>query len=215
MPRQSRVALGTQALRCSCALALLASGVAHAAPSPTNLSTEPVSSDARFDARAEQSVAPARWSPARDEVVEKRQREKVRAWLLSVEAVTHAPLDLGFQAGIETPFGLRLFGGYGWVPQAYSGFLTNLAGSASGDPQAEVMLNRADYRGHTFRVQVGVRPFRKLGFYGDVGYSRLSVNGALDLSNSGVAALERFGGGYEADTVLDLWLFELGYQGEI
>ncbi|HWA75202.1 MAG TPA: hypothetical protein VG937_22855, partial [Polyangiaceae bacterium] len=46
-------------------------------------------------------------------------------------------------------------------------------------------------------------------------YSRLSVNGALDLSNSGVAALERFGGGYEADTVLDLWLFELGYQGEI
>lgn len=135
--------------------------------------------------------------------------------MLSVEGVTHAPLDVGFQAGIEAPFGLRLFGGYGWVPEAYSSFLTGLAGSASGDPQAKVMLDNASYQGHTFRVQVGFRPFRGSGLYGDVGYSRLAVDGALDLANSGVASLSGYGGGYQAHTVLDLWLFELGYQGEV
>jgi hypothetical protein len=215
MPRKSKVELGKPALRCSWALALLFSGVAYAAPSsPSNIGREPNSAQT-FDAGAEQNSSAARWSPPRDELAEKRQREKVRAWLLSVEGVTHAPLDLGFQAGLEAPFGLRLFGGYGWVPEAYSGFLTNLAGSASGDAQAKVMLNNADYRGHTVRFQVGIRPFRKLGLYGDVGYSRLNVDGALDLANSGVPALERLGGGYEAHTALDLWLFELGYQGEI
>jgi hypothetical protein len=135
--------------------------------------------------------------------------------LLSVEAVTHAPLDLGVQAGVETPFGLRLFGGYGWVPSAYSGLLTGIAASASGDARAELLLRRANYQGHTWRIQLGVRPFRSLGFYGDVGYAKLSVDSSLDLSESGVPELAGLGGGYEAHTDVDLWLFELGYQGEV
>jgi hypothetical protein len=135
--------------------------------------------------------------------------------MLSVEGVTHAPLDIGFQAGLEAPIGLRLFGGFGWVPEAYSGFLTSIAASASGDAQAELLLERATYRGHTLRVQAGIRPFRQLGFYGDIGYTRLSVDGALDLSDSGIPSLQGLGGGYQAHTVIDLWLIELGYQSEI
>jgi len=151
----------------------------------------------------------------RDEISEQRGRKLRQAWLLSVEAVTHAPLDLGLQAGVEAPFGLRVFGGYGWVPAAYSNLLTGIAASASNDARAELLLNRAHYQGHTLRIQLGVRPFRNLGFYGDAGYARLSVDSSLDLSDSGVPALAGLGGGYEARTDVDLWLFELGYQSEI
>lgn len=177
---------------------------ARPAPEPMGFQTVP-----QVRGGASTTVVP------RDELADQRARKRREAWLLSFEGVTHAPLDLGFQAGLETPFGLRLFGGYGWVPSAYSSFLTGIAASANSDPQADILLERADYQGHTLRVQVGFRPFRSLGFYGDVGYARLHVDGALDLSQTGVPELQGFGGGYRADTDVDLWLFELGYQGEI
>jgi hypothetical protein len=76
-------------------------------------------------------------------------------------------------------------------------------------------LDRADYSGHTWRVQAGLRPFRALGLYGDFGYARLRAKGSLDLSSAGVPALAQLGGGYRADTTLDMWLVELGYQAEL
>ena len=136
-------------------------------------------------------------------------------WLLSLEAVTHAPIDMGVQLGLETPQGLRLFGGYGFVPGTYMGLLTGIAANASGNSYAAALLDQAKYQGHTWRIQAGWRPFRAIGLYGDVGYSRLSAKGSLDLSSSGIPVLEALGGGYVATTNLDLWLVELGYQGEI
>lgn len=134
---------------------------------------------------------------------------------MSFEGVTHAPVDVGLQLGIETPQRLRLFGGYGWVPSAYMNLLTGVAAGASGNAYAEALLNRADYSGRTWRVQIGWRPFRGLGLYGDVGLARLSAEGALDLDASGAPMLETLGGGYVATTRLDMWLFELGYQGQL
>lgn len=193
----------------------LLSSAALAAPTPPADELPSAVFPAPVEAAPSFRGGPSDWAqPARDEGAERRARKLRRDWLLSVEGVTHAPLDVGFQAGLEAPFGLRLFGGYGWVPSAYSNFLTGIAASASGDAQAEVMLRRADYKGHTFRVQAGVRPFRTLGFYGDVGYARLHVDGALDLSESGVPELQGLGGGYEANTDIDMWLIELGYQSE-
>jgi hypothetical protein len=64
-------------------------------------------------------------------------------------------------------------------------------------------------------VQVGWRPFRALGLYGDVGYTRLSAQGSLDLASSGVPMLQALGGGYLATTRLDMWLFELGYEAQL
>jgi len=136
-------------------------------------------------------------------------------WLLSLEAVTHAPIDMGVQVGVETPQGLRLFGGYGVVPGAYMGLLTGIASSASGNSYAQALLQHAQYDGHTWRIQAGWRPFRGLGLYGDFGYARLDAKGSLDLSASGIPLLAALGGGYVATTTLDMWLVELGYQGEI
>jgi len=150
-----------------------------------------------------------------------RDRDEARAarvrhdWMLSVEGVTHAPIDMGVQAGLETPQGVRISGGVGWVPGAYMDLLTGIAGNATGNSYAKALLGQARYDGRTWRIQAGFRPFRNIGLYADVGYSRLSATGSLDLSSSGVPLLAALGGGYEATTRLDLWLVELGYEAKL
>jgi hypothetical protein len=162
--------------------------------------------------------APASREPSRapdssaDAHAEKRWRKD---WLLSLEGVTHAPVDMGVQLGVETPQGLRLFGGYGFVPGSYMNLLTGIAANASGNSYARALLEDARYSGHTWRIQVGLRPFRTLGLYADAGYARLDARGDLELASSGVPQLAVFGGGYQARTRLDLWLVELGYQAQI
>lgn len=167
-------------------------------------------------AHAEPDFRSASAPPATNRDVDNKAVEARRkAWLLSVEGVTHAPIDMGLQLGVETPQGLRLFGGYGWVPGSYMNLLTGIAANASHNSYAEALLDDAEYQGHTWRVQVGWRPFRAIGLYGDVGYARLSAKGALDLASSSIPQLAALGGGYEANTRLDMWLVELGYQSEL
>jgi hypothetical protein len=134
---------------------------------------------------------------------------------LSIEAVTHAPVDVGFQAGYEAPFGLRVSGGYGWVPRPFINAVTNVAASTIGDPRAQSVLENGNYGGNAWRVQAGFRPFSKLGLYLDAGYSKVSVDGSLEISDSGVRELANFDGGYRAKLALDMWLVELGYQGHV
>jgi hypothetical protein len=152
--------------------------------------------------------------PQRDSNAKADERRR-KAWLLSIEGVTHAPIDMGVQLGVETPQGLRLFGGYGWVPGSYMNLLTGIAANASGNSYAQALLEHGEYAGKTWRVQAGFRPFRAIGLYADVGYARVNASGALDLAASGVPQLAMFGGGYSASTRLDMWLVELGYQGEL
>jgi hypothetical protein len=152
----------------------------------------------------------------RDSAAEARDAKMRRkAWMLSVEGVTHAPIDVGLSVAFEAPPGLRVSGGYGWVPGSYMDLLTNVAASASEGGYARALLERADYEGHTWRLQVGVRPFRSLGLYADVGYLRLDATGSLDLADSGIEQLEALRGGYRAHTKLDMWLVELGYQAQV
>src|SRR5688500_15791326 len=113
--------------------------------------------------------------PDEDDRTAQRRREQ---WLLSVEGVTHAPVDIGFQLGVETPFRLRLFGAYGWVPSPYMNLLTGIAAGASDSPYAEALLKQAEYSGRTWRLQAGVRPFRALGLYGDLGYASVRADGS-------------------------------------
>lgn len=160
------------------------------------------------------SSRPRRDSAGRDQDEIKAAQAR-RNWILALEGVTHAPIDMGVQVGLETPQRVRLSGGIGWVPGSYMDLLTGIAAGASGNAYGKAALEQASYDGRTWRVQAGFRPFRRLGLYADVGYSRLTAKGSLDLTTSGVAALARLGGGYEATTRLDLWLVELGYQGEI
>lgn len=161
------------------------------------------------------SRPPVSGAPNGDRDAARDAERRRKAWLLSLEGVTHAPVDVGMQLGIETPQGLRLFGGMGWVPSGYMNLLSGIAANASRNGYAQALLEHADYSGRTWRLQAGFRPFRAVGLYADVGYARVNASGALDLASSGVPQLTVFGGGYQAQTRLDMWLVELGYQGEL
>jgi hypothetical protein len=137
-----------------------------------------------------------------------------RDWIVSLEGATHAPVDVGVQGLVETPFRIHVSAGYGWVPSAYSGLVSGIAATASGNALAGAILNHTTYQGTTLRGQAGVRPFRSLGLYADFGLARLDVEGALDLADTGVAALRTLGGGYRAHTTIDMWLVEVGSQHE-
>ena len=143
-----------------------------------------------------------------------RPRSASREWMLSVEGATRAPVDIGVQATLESPFHLRFSAGYGWVPAAYSSLFTGIASSASSNAEVSAILNHASYQGRTLRAMIGVRPFTAAGLHVDFGYARLNLDGALDLASSGVAALESLGGTYQAHTTMDTWLVEVGSQFE-
>lgn len=137
-----------------------------------------------------------------------------RAWMLSAEAATRAPVDTGAQLTLESPYHLRLSVGYGWVPSSYSNLFTGIASSASGNAEVGAILSHASYRGRTFRTALGVRPFNKAGLHLDVGYARVNLDGTLDLAESGVAVLQSLGGVYAAHSTMDAWLVEVGSQVE-
>jgi len=135
--------------------------------------------------------------------------------ILSVEAVTHVPVDVGIQVGYEAPFGLRIFGGYGWIPSGYIHVVTGVAARAIDDPRSKTVLANGHYSGNIWRIQGGIRPFSKLGLYLDGGYAHANVDGSIELAESGVPELAVMSGGYEASLTLDMWLVELGYQAQI
>ena len=135
-------------------------------------------------------------------------------WMLSVEGATRAPVDVGGQVTLESPYHLRCFAGYGFVPAAYSGLYTGIASAASGDAQVTAVLNHASFQGRSFRTAIGVRPFTATGLHIDVGYARLSLDGEVDLAGSGVPALASQGGTYRSHTTVDAWLVEIGSQVE-
>jgi hypothetical protein len=134
------------------------------------------------------------------------------AWLLSLEAVTRVPIDAGVQIGVETPFGLRVFGGYGWVP--YISMLTGIVVNASDRDLVTESMHRGHASGDSARFVLGLRPFRRIGLTIDGTYARLRLDGNLTLPPMTVQGLEFSGGSYDAHTSVDLWGVELGYQAQ-
>jgi hypothetical protein len=133
-------------------------------------------------------------------------------WTAALSVVTHAPVDLGIEAGFETPFGLRLSGVYGYVPSAYLNVITNSLVSANAlSAESELLLKEGFESGHSVRLQVGLRPFKSFGGYLDGGYSHIGLSGSFDASDANVDLV----GGYHVTSSLDLWFLELGYQGII
>lgn len=136
-------------------------------------------------------------------------------WVLSLDAVSRVPLDVGAELAIETPFRMRLSGAYAWVPSAYARALTGFASSFAGDARADAVLDGASYGGTTYRFAAGVRPFSALGLYIDAGYGHADLNVGLDVSRLRAFGVTGLSGGYRADMDLDLWLIEVGYQGVV
>lgn len=158
---------------------------------------------------------PRRSQLPRDRAEKSERTNALHTWLLSVEAVTHVPVDVGLQVGGETPFGLHVYAGIGWIPPAYAGLLRGIAASATNDTDARAVLEQASYSGNTWRIQAGLRPFKAIGLYLDAGYSHLTFSGSANLSESGAPNLVAIGGNYSSTTQLDAWFVELGYLGEI
>ncbi|HTQ04520.1 MAG TPA: hypothetical protein VMI54_11720 [Polyangiaceae bacterium] len=130
------------------------------------------------------------------------------SFMLALEGFATAPTDVGIEAGIETPFGLRVFGDYGWIPAAS---LAWIHGASVSDGGANATLDVTGASGHLFRLKIGIRPIRSLGLYLDAGYghAELSATGSVTGSVAGVGSLSD---AYRASTNVDLWLAELGYQ---
>ncbi|HYQ16578.1 MAG TPA: hypothetical protein VEQ58_12495 [Polyangiaceae bacterium] len=154
-------------------------------------------------------------APVGDRRAPAEPRSSFRDWTLSAEAAVHAPLDYGAQVGFETPFGLRVYGGYGIIPSAYGDAFSSVAGSSTSDARAKAILGDLDFSGHIWRASVGIRPFQRLGLYLDVGYARADLNAGLAVDSSDIAELRDLSGGYALRSHLDLWFFELGYQARV
>lgn len=156
------------------------------------------------------SALPARRPDVLAEHDQAQEDERTsKQWMVAIEAFTRAPLDMGVQAGLEFPYGVRFAAGYGWVPQPYLSFLTeSVAVSAGVSSNATALLREGLQGGNTFRLQGGIRPFESLGFYLDAGYAHVSLHGSLSGSSlTGVGS-----GDYTADASIGMWLVELGYQ---
>jgi hypothetical protein len=176
--------------------------VAPAPPPVTRWTSSPV-------ATTPHPLATAPRSPVEDAA---SPTKPANDWMVSVEGVTHAPIDIGVQAGIELPARLRLFGGYGWVPSAYLDLMTSAASVAAGSDTHAALLSQGLQRGTTWRIQAGIRPFSRSGVYLDAGYSEVRLGGSVDGASLGQSlALDSLA----VETTLRMWLVELGYQTDI
>jgi hypothetical protein len=133
--------------------------------------------------------------------------------MLSLEGVTRAPVDAGFQGVLEVPGGLRFFGGYGFMPSAYLGRVMGLASAISGDPVLATVLEDGFASGRVWRIGGGWRPFERVGVYLDFGYARASLAGAID--TSAFAPDLGVSGRYGVASTLGLGFVEVGYQAKI
>jgi hypothetical protein len=139
-------------------------------------------------------------------------------WVLALEGATNAPVDAGLRLGAQFPFGLRVSGSYGWVPRPYAEALTGLASlGVDSDSREAVLLRHGIQGGKAWRLQAGIRPFRRIGLYLDAGYSEVYLDGSIGAEPFGTLAADNVPAGseVEVDLTLRMWLVEVGYQGSI
>jgi hypothetical protein len=125
--------------------------------------------------------------------------------MLSLEGVTHVPVDVGAQVVLQTPGGLRLLGGYGFVPNAYIDLVTP-------DEKNGHKLESSLYdSGTAMRFGIGVQPSSKVGLYFDGGLIRASLSGSVHEPIGAQGSVTEF----ELQSKLSLWFLEAGYQGHL
>jgi hypothetical protein len=192
------------------------SALAHIDPEPSaslpdaETAVQSVSGPAPVFAQPPHWQTAAPFSPTLDREPKKNISDD---WMLSIEGVTHAPIDAGIQVGLELPVGLLFFGGYGVMPSMYRELIIATAASAV-DSGTRTLVENVFDSGNAWRVAIGIRPFESLGFYLDAGYSRVTLSGsATGTELTGLTGVTA--DSYSAQTSIDMWLVELGYQAMI
>ncbi len=143
-----------------------------------------------------------------------------RKWSLALEAYTHTPVDIGGGVLVETPFGLRLSTGLGWVPPGYLNLMANVATSASGvDSATGTLVRNGVDGGNVWRAQLGIRPIG--GLYFDAGYALVTLHGnvtATDIAPTAGLSLAGTGlenAAYALHSTIHMWTAEAGWQARI
>jgi hypothetical protein len=159
----------------------------------------------------------------RDRPTTESRKRREDAWLLSLEGVTNAPVDVGARITGETPFRLRGAAGFGIIPGAYLGLINDaVSGMGAYDDRTAGIVDGSFSGGHVWRAQVGFRPFPRAGFYVDGGYAHVVLSGnvygsdvAPEVDELVVEGIDLGDAGYRVNTTLHMWLVEIGWQAQV
>lgn len=107
------------------------------------------------------------------------QDDPERVWSVRAEAITDVPLQIGGGLLLETPSRWRLKTSVGTLSRGYLAASNAVVSALDEDypQQAGEMLGESLSGSLVWRAGVGVRPFRRLGLYGHVGYTMMRLRG--------------------------------------
>ncbi len=142
-------------------------------------------------------------------------------WHLSLEAGTDFPASLGLRASLEGPLRLRATLGVGYLPGGYVDVINAFEQEIGSYDQAT-----ADFIRQTIgdsivvRATLGWRPFRKEGFYFELGYTFGGLGGGVTTQelveaatglalSDGASSSERT---FDAAASLHLFVGEIGWE---
>lgn len=98
---------------------------------------------------------------------------------LDVTATTVIPLSVGPEISLELPGRVLAQVHLGWMPELYSGTLTDsLEGAGAYDAAMSALIDGALQQATTWRLAAGWRPFESAGLELTVGYAHVSLDGA-------------------------------------
>lgn len=102
---------------------------------------------------------------------------------LDVTATTLVPLSVGPEVSLELPGRVLAQVHLGWMPEIYSGTLTDsLEDAGVYDEAVGALIDGALERATTWRLAAGWRPFESAGLELTVGYAHVSLDGATTTS---------------------------------
>lgn len=107
-----------------------------------------------------------------------RQRLLRGEWHIDVQAQTNVPIDVGGRIGFELPGRVRWSLSLGTLPGTYVDAINAVAVSAGGyDESMATLVRQALSSSFVARTHLGWRPFRRRGFYLEVGYGFVALGG--------------------------------------
>jgi hypothetical protein len=100
--------------------------------------------------------------------------------IANLEIFTSFPTDVGIRGTFEMPARLRVTGSVGWLPRPYLDVINDTAVANGWYKEKEAdLIDAALKNAVVIRTHLGWRPFPKLGFQFELGYSWIGLGGGL------------------------------------